>query len=55
MEKRLGYWNFYAKSYIMEYQPECSHCDDVAIGDYYDMDWNHIKLCEICYHKENMK
>ena len=45
----LRLWNFYSKEYIEQDSPQCSICNDDAIGDFYDRDWQQIRLCRDCY------
>lgn len=45
----LRLWNFYSGDYIKQEPPQCSICDNDAIGDFYDRDWQQIRLCRDCY------
>jgi hypothetical protein len=45
----LRHWNLYRKQYIDEKQTKCTKCDELAIGDGYDKDWNRVSLCEKCF------
>jgi len=45
----LRLWNFYYGEYIKQESPQCNICNNIAIGDFYDRDWQRIKLCKECY------
>ena len=45
----LRLWNFYRDGYIKQEFPLCSICNNLAIGDFYDRDWQQIRLCRDCY------
>ena len=45
----LRLWNFYRDEYIKQESPLCSICNNLVIGDFYDRDWQQIRLCRDCY------
>ncbi len=45
----LRLWNFYRDEYIKQESQLCSICNNLAIGDFYDRDWQQIRLCGDCY------
>lgn len=45
----LRKWNLYSDDYIKQESPPCSLCNNKAIGDLYDRNWQQIKLCKECY------